>query len=301
MAGTMDIPPTLVSSALWGKSVGAKLTTTYEEESDTVKAYYDEEEEEKVLIKSPHPTWTKPLHNFTLGEIVYVWHRFVYADGNLDLRPLGDRDFKKPDWWDGYDRIEDLVNFEELNEEAVSWALKRGIAPGQLFLVACDAPEVTGGSYYEPNDCDVYFHWDVVRVLPCRSPGRAWESFLFRQRLDEQRAERFQAHLLRKDLERTHRWKTDLYIDQTEIRLRLICDGSSRVLVQVQADYDFSKYVWSDTSPLSKERTDAVYAQAFWKLVDRFRELYPGSDLAPLLRLAGDRVEVTRWHQLLLG
>ena len=62
----------------------------------------------------------------------------------------------------------------------MTWLMQHGIAPGQPFLMRFGEPEYTGGGYWEPNEVDVSYESELVRVIPwsTEKAWKAWDDFV---------------------------------------------------------------------------------------------------------------------------
>lgn len=134
-------------------------------------------------------------------EEIRIWMRLV-SDGRGDLEPeeCGDEVVgERPEWLDceleqmGWDDIlsTDYCWGEKhpgpgwtFSTHKTQWAMERGIAPYQPFLLAFEKPSYS--TSYE-GECDVEYGWEVVCVLPWKTESivRVWERLLENNNRDD--------------------------------------------------------------------------------------------------------------------
>lgn len=119
-----------------------------------------------------------------------IWFRL--AGGDLDLKPCGTEALgTEPEWLSfevdqgGWDALAEYPLDWRTGWERADWALERGIAPRQPFLMAIGQPEYTTTSTQEGTEHDVFYSAEVLEVAPLREghAARRWERWIWQDAL----------------------------------------------------------------------------------------------------------------------
>jgi len=264
-----------------------------------IPASLEEEEprepEETVNVGDVNPSWMTPLEDFTIGTTAYRWYRLVPAWLDVEFEPCGDEGAIDPNWVSDMDMSYRDILGHSHNFSLVKWALEQGLSPGQPFLVCFEKPTWhKSGGWDGPEEWDADCNWEIVRVMPRkpRTAADAWDRAIQRIRRWEARRNHRQAADLARRLASPGSWKIHC---NTRGEWGCILDVS--LLCQFKSDPYTGVSLACGTS---ESRSPNQFKEAFWRLVDNFREKYPEHDPGLVLRLADGLVDVTKWDYLRL-
>lgn len=171
--------------------------------------------------RGPIAPWMIPplINIYRPGGPAYLWLRLIPYD-DLKLEEYAqDSVGHRPGWLDdgisetGIEGVIQHGNWKPDTGSWFYWALTRGIGPGQPFCVELYPPRWCGGSYYEPDEWDCYWDWEVVRVIPRKDPARSWGEYVTRgQRIDERNTRAYRQAIKELTWKREHD-HTALYLD----------------------------------------------------------------------------------------
>lgn len=134
-----------------------------------------------------------------LEDEAFVWFRLVWDGEDLEIEHVGDAVNDPQPWWDFYteegfkytlnlDYPQETFEGETFSIRWIQFALKHGIAPGQLFCMSLSRP------YYSKHWTDCGYEYDceteteVIALGPCRDPGKSWDRLLKRIQRTRRRA-----------------------------------------------------------------------------------------------------------------
>jgi len=253
---------------------------------------YDDEFEE--VFRPVEPSWLTPLQNFTIEDMTYRWYRLVFDYTDLSFQSCG-RGGEDPDWLDSWENsLEDIlrstIGYGDL--AYLNWGLRKGLAPGQPFLIAMEKPVWTKCGGYDEVEWDVDYSWHVVRKMPRRpeAAAKTWAHTLKRLQHWQAKVRNQREADRRLRLALTHNWKIQRNFFVEDFALTLVCR------------YPFErKKGWARGAyKLAEGRSRETYALAFWDLVRDFQTKFPSLDPFYVLRLASEDVEITKWDHLRL-
>lgn len=218
------------------------------------------------------------------GEHVYKWFRFEYRKGltdGLGLYPCGSNNL----------RLEYSSEVFASTDECLTWALKKGVAPGQPFLLDIRPPSYD----YETGDptWDLEFSTRLVKKMPLSFDQaiRSWDRFFRRIAIQKAKQRRHLRHLV---LNSSKYWNLSFsWIPK---------DNQTKAILTYEKK-DVRKgggctFVWNKTL-LSISVDGHACNDAFWKLFSVLENDYPGCNLKHLLTFAkGKDVSISRWHQI---
>lgn len=176
-------------------SRGTPVTTAapahHDSEDDAIERLFDELAAEEML----DARWASPIVAPPVPDLVdlyvpegpaFIWLRWSLRGWDLELVAAGREQVgAEPEWlrherkYDGFDGIVGrpwlLTAETELRIGGFHIAARRGLAPGQPFLVRIDPPHVYRTSI-EYDEWDVDWTWEIVRVVAwtLEQSGRSW-------------------------------------------------------------------------------------------------------------------------------
>lgn len=259
------------------------------------------EEERKALPPAlkdvaVHPAFIPPGVDIFTEDGIYEWYRLVDSKdylGQLELQSVAHKVLGgPPDWWVDEDQAMlgwelglGSPNTEEMT--SVWWAMEHGVAPGQAFLLHLPPPKVYK-SYEGEIDVgyDVEYDPRVVRVLPIKSPRRAWDGFFRRFETQARALEKRWANIRETQFRVRSKWR----LERT--------DPTPVVRMYVRSSLYLKELVQEAVPPIAQGE-GATQEEAFENLRKDFAEKYPGVEDIDLWRLAVD-LDIRRpvWDRL---
>jgi hypothetical protein len=262
-------------------------------EEDTLEP---REKEETVDTGNVNPSWMTPLEDFNIGTTAYRWFRLVPDYRDLDFEHCGDEGVFDPSWLVDTSYEEILGLHHSTKYSGVNWGLQQGLAPGQPFLVCFEkAVWYKSGGYDGPVEWDAEYPWEIVRVMP-RKPATAaasWDRVMKAIERGEERHEKYAKALLERHLRSPNKWRL-------EIRFFGGSDWDPVRTLQLSLVSKFKDNEHTLARGSAEADHEKSFEQAFWDLLKNFQKAYPTTDPYLVLRLAGDRVPITKWDHLRL-
>ena len=294
------------------------------EESPAKEFYEEDDPEANVRVV---PAWMPPLVNFTSGMCLFQWFRFTFNnDYDIDLTECGKEiQGRLPVWLlHSEESLSEIFNQVEMVSEEddhrwcealhpnVDWALKKGLAPGQPFLVEFEPPRISGGGTDyngDYNDVDIDYMCRIIRVMPKSRVGvlKAWEQALRRLKHEHVKHDQLVRHFTQQGMARKAHWRISKRLVASTIELKLVVDNPGDAAHTILRMLEIAK--GSDSTPDPKEsffdkkvkdigQPSEQYKRAFDNLLQDFIQKHPHEDVAPVLALS--EAEYSSWDYLSL-
>ena len=172
-------------------------------------------------VRGPVVPWMlNPLQNlYRSGGPAYLWLRLLPNGDDLTLEECEqDSVGHRPGWLDDgitETGIEGIIQHRNWKPDTGSWfywALTNGIGPGQPFCVELYPPRWSGGGYWDNDEWDCYWDWNVVRVMPRKDAGRSWDEYLKKEQRLNERFGRTRAQAIKELTHKRERDRGALYL-----------------------------------------------------------------------------------------
>ncbi len=174
----------------------------------------------------------RPLENvYQEDGPVYLWLALNPSDpwgnGDCSLKEVQTREVGDTPAWLLTEiqecGIDGIIRYSDWQPDGGSWAywgLTNGIGPGQPFCVELYPPQYyKSGGYYEPEEWDVEWSWDIVLIRPRVNPAMSWSRYFDAMRRMWARDDNIRERLLKKQRTdvsalylRWHHWENSVRV-----------------------------------------------------------------------------------------